>query len=339
LQNDLDLILKKIGIMLHIIKTIILTLLLTFFQNSTAQERTNPKNQDKELGKVSWYRDYNDAIAASEKENKPILILFQEVPGCATCRNYGHNVLSSPLMTEAIENEFIPLAIFNNKKGKDLTILKKYNEPTWNNPVVRIVNKKGINLVKRVASDYSAKGLYNAMISALKKEEKKIPEYVKILGQELAINYNALNIKETHYKMYCFWTGEKQLGSQDGVLLTQAGFINGEVVKVKYDATKISKEALNTFAKANKMSPVNSKNKFKWAEKDEDYYLQHSQLKFLPLSQVQKTKINSALGNRKSPLPYLSPKQKQWLTKVDAKKNEILFNKDFNIAWSKLLNS
>ena len=325
--------------MQKIIKTLILTLVVIGFQNSNAQERTNPKNQDEELGKVSWYRDYDAAIAASEKENKPILILFQEVPGCATCRNYGHNVLSNPLMTEAIENEFIPLAIFNNKRGKDLIILKKYNEPTWNNPVVRIVNKKGDNIVKRVASDYSAKGLYNAMTKALNAEKKTIPEYMKVLGQELTINYNAPNIKETHYKMYCFWTGEKQLGSQDGVLLTQAGFMNGEVVKVKYDASKISKEKLNTFAKANKMQPVTTKSNFTWSEKDEDYYLQHSQLKYLPLSQVQKTKINSALGNGISPLPYLSPKQKQWLAKLDINNSDVLYNKDFSTTWNKQLDS
>ncbi len=325
--------------MQKIIKTLILVIIVIGFQNSNAQERTNPKNQDEELGKVSWYRDYDAAIAASEKENKPVLILFQEVPGCATCRNYGHNVLSNPLMTEAIENEFIPLAIFNNKRGKDLVILKKYNEPTWNNPVVRIVNKKGDNLVKRVASDYSAKGLYNAMTKALNAEKKTIPEYMKILGQELTVNYNAPNIKETHYKMYCFWTGEKQLGSQDGVLLTQAGFMNGEVVKVKYDASKISEKKLNTFAKANKMQPVTSKNNFTWSEKDEDYYLQHSQLKFLPLSQVQKTKINSALGNGVSPLPYLSPKQKQWLAKLDINNSEVLYNKEFSTTWNKQLDS
>ena len=169
------------------IKTLILALLIIGVQNSNAQERTNPKNQDEELGKVSWYRDYDAAIAASEKENKPVLILFQEVPGCATCRNYGHNVLSNPLLTEAIENEFIPLAIFNNKRGKDLVILKKYNEPTWNNPVVRIVNKKGDNLVKRVASDYTAKGLYKAMVKALNTEKKTIPEYMKFLRRRILL--------------------------------------------------------------------------------------------------------------------------------------------------------
>jgi thioredoxin-related protein len=130
-------------------KIVLIAILPFFIQNSVAQKRTDSQNQDEERGKVSWYRDYKTAIKISKKENKPILIFFQEVPGCATCRNYGHNVLSHPLMTEAIENEFIPLAIFNNKKAKDLEILKKYNEPTWNNPVVRIVNSQGENIVNR----------------------------------------------------------------------------------------------------------------------------------------------------------------------------------------------
>ncbi len=324
--------------MTYKIKLTILFLLALFVQNNNAQERTNPQNQDQELGKVSWYRDYDEAISASIKEKKPILILFQEVPGCATCRNYGHNVLSNPLMTEAIENEFIPLAIFNNKKGKDLTTLKKYNEPTWNNPVVRIVDKNGNDIIKRVSNDYSARRLYNAMLKALKTEKKDIPEYVKILGKELTVNFNNPNLKETHYKMYCFWTGEKQLGSQNGVLLTQAGFMNGEVVKVKYDASKISEKQLNSYAMANKMQPVKNKANFTWAESDEDYYLAHSQFKYLPLSQVQKTKINSALGSGKSPLPYLSPKQTNWLTNLDAIKNEVLYNRDFYKAWNELVN-
>ena len=187
----------------HLLSTAFLFL---FSLSSFAQEQTNPLNQDEELGKVSWYRDYDAAVKISEETDKPILILFQEVPGCATCRNYGHNVLSHPLMTEAIENEFVPLAIFNNKRGKDLEILKKYDEPTWNNPVVRIVNHKGKNIVQRVARDYSAKGLYAAMSKAITTYGNDIPEYMKILGTELSTSSRSSNIKETHFKMYCFWT-------------------------------------------------------------------------------------------------------------------------------------
>lgn len=297
----------------------------------SAQEKTNPKNQDEELGKVAWLRDYATALSLSKKEGKPVLILFQEVPGCATCRNYGHNVLSNPLMTEAIENEFIPLAIFNNKGGKDATILKKYGEPSWNNPVVRIVNANGDNLVNRVASDYSAKGLYNAMLRSLKENGNDIPEYVKLLGTELS----ATNLKEKTYKMYCFWTGEKNLGAQEGVVTTQAGFQNGEVVKLSYDPNTVSGEALDTYAKKNKMIPV-ANGKFRWSEKDEDYYLQHSEYKYIPLSPLQRTKINSALGAGRDATKFLSPSQIDWLQHISAKNKAIFLNKNFEESWALL---
>ena len=132
-----------------------------------AQERTNGLQQDVELGKVNWYRDYDVATSLSEKENKPVLILFQEVPGCSTCRNYGKDVLSNPLMVEAIEDLFIPLVIHNNKGGKDRQILNQFNEPSWNNPVVRIVDSKGKNLTPRVSGNYSPKGLHQAMTCLL----------------------------------------------------------------------------------------------------------------------------------------------------------------------------
>ncbi len=316
-------------------KMLQLIVAVLLLQPLTAQERTNGQNQDEELGKVRWYRDYDTAINLSKKEGKPVLILFQEVPGCATCRNYGHNVLSHPLMTEAIENEFIPLAIFNNKGGKDRQILKKYNEPTWNNPVVRIVNDKGENIVRRVASDYSAKGLYNAMLKAMEVYGNPVPEYVKILGKELTTTTSDHNLQEKHYKMYCFWTGEKELGSQEGVLATQAGFMNrAEVVRVIYDADEISEEELSGFARANKMEPV-AKSQFQWSPRDEDYFIQHSKFKHIPLTEVQKTKINSALGLKQNPQKYLSPKQLEWLKKPRTK--ESVFDKDFFESWNKLV--
>ena len=301
------------------------------------QQKTNPQNQDEELGKVAWYRDYDTALQLATKESKPVLILFQEVPGCATCRNYGHKVLSNPLMTEAIENEFIPLAIFNNKRGKDKEILNKYNEPAWNNPVVRIVNANGDNIVQRVASDYSARGLYNAMVSALKETGNPIPEYMKILGKELSAAPS--KTKETYYSMYCFWTGEKQLGSQEGVLNTEAGFMKGrEVVKVTYNPEVIGNKTLTNFALQHQMKPIAEDNSYYHSKKDEDYYLQHSNFKYLPLSKLQRTKINSALGSRKNPYIYLSPSQKIWLDNIGStrKKGGILYNKEFTASWNKL---
>lgn len=310
-------------------------LLICFTIIGVAQEQTNGLKQDIELGKVNWYRDYDIATDLSKKENKPVLILFQEVPGCATCRNYGKDVLSNPLLVEAIEDLFIPLVIHNNKGGKDKQILDQFNEPSWNNPVVRIVDATGTNLSPRVSGNYSAKGLYQAMTRALNSTYKEIPEYMILLGKELVAQQN---IKEKYYSMYCFWTGEKQLGNTEGVINTEAGFMNGkEVVRVTYDGSKVQVIELDTYAKRNNFTPINFSNSYRPATDDEDYYLRHTAYKYLPLSNLQKTKINSALGNRKDPSIYLSPRQLTWLqeTNRNKTKGEVLFNQSFTIAWDK----
>lgn len=38
-------------------------------------------DQPIELGQVRWRRDYEKALAEAEQANKPVLLLFQEVPG------------------------------------------------------------------------------------------------------------------------------------------------------------------------------------------------------------------------------------------------------------------
>lgn len=315
---------------------IAITIVLSSF--ITNGQRTNPNTQNEELGKVSWYRDYAAALRLSKSENKPVLILFQEVPGCATCRNYGHNVLSNPLMTEVIQNEFIPLAIFNNKAGADKKVLQIYKEPAWNNPVVRIVDYNGIDIVSRVGNNYSAQGLYKAMESALKKHQSIVPEYMKILGKELYGRTDS-RAQKRYYSMYCFWSGEKALGKQEGILNTEAGFMNGrEVVQITYDTAQTDLDALNLFANAQQMQLVQKDASYRPSKKDEDFYLQHSNYKYLPLSPLQRTLINSALGDRRDAAIFLSPQQKIWLSNNEKLKHE-LFQKPFDQAWYVLANN
>lgn len=284
---------------------------------------------------MHWYRDYDKALVVAAKEDKDVLLLFQEVPGCSTCRNYGHNVLSHPLMVEAIESLFVPLAIFNNKEGKDKKILDQYGEPSWNNPVVRIVDEQGKDVVKRIGNDYSALTLCKRMIAALLKNKKEVPEYLTLLKQELDRLVSS-NIKEKTFKMYCFWSGEKALGALDGVLSTQAGFSNhSEVVRVQYDSRLIQEEQLTAYAKKNACSPLKSA-PYKLASNDLHYYLQHTDYKYLPLTEVQKTKINSALGNQKATHLFLSPQQKERLTQIQkgAFKKENVVHTEFTAAWN-----
>lgn len=312
----------------------IFSLLLT---TSYAQERTSPKKQYEELGLVSWYRNYDEAVTASKKMDKPILLLFQEVPGCSTCKNYGNDVLSHPLMVESIEDLFIPLVIYNNKGGEDERILKKFNEPSWNNPVVRIIDADGKNLISRVSGNYTVKGLHIAMQTVLIKKSIEIPAYFELLGNEIN-SLNNIAIKTKYFKMFCFWSGEGHLGNKDGVLTTEAGFMGGhEVVKVTYDVNTISETELVKYAKEANCEPV-AKSKGYRLDKDQQYYLKQTNYKYIPLTKMQRTKINSALAHRTLPLIYLSPLQKEWLSKLDEynPKLEVLYSLNFKRAWNKI---
>lgn len=279
-----------------------------------------------ELGTVEWLRDYDRALEIAEQTDKPILILFQEVPGCATCRNYGAQVLSHPLIVDAIENEFIPLAIYNNVGGADRKVLEQYGEPTWNNPVVRIVNSAGKNIVTRLAGNYSAAGLVGHMSLALRAQGLGQPDYLNLLQQEL----EGQDGKTTYYQMYCFWSGESKLGAAEGVLATEPGFMNGaEVVKVSYDPEIISQKELDKIAEAASCKKVTKVGKYR-KDKDPQYYLKHSPYRFVPLLEIQKTKINAALTQRQDPKRYLSPTQLEWLEEGFS---ESIYEQLFAEAW------
>jgi hypothetical protein len=57
-------------------------------------------------------------------------------------------------------------------------------------------------------------------------------------------------LKQAAFAMYCFWTGEMKLGQIEGVVATQAGFINGhEVTLLHYDSAVLSLPQLIAAAK------------------------------------------------------------------------------------------
>jgi len=262
------------------------------------------QNTHTELGDVQWIRDYDKALELSQKNNKPVFILFQEVPGCATCRNYGNNVLSDPIIVEMIEDLFIPLAIFNNKGGDDRKILQKYSEPSWNNPVVRIVNAKGEDISGRLAGNYSKAGVVDRMVKSYDILGKKIPTYADVIHRELNDQ-----TEEAYYSMYCFWSGEAHFGNEDAVLSTEAGWMNGkEVVKVLYDPTEISKKDLDAHAVNGKCRSEQYNNNFR-VDNTPQYYLENSPYAALDLTPAQRTKVNAALGSRQDPKKWLSPRQ------------------------------
>lgn len=301
------------------------------------EDNQQHKNDTIELGKVAWMRDYNAAIRLAKKQNKPMFILFQEVPGCLNCKRFGREVMSNPLVVDVIENEFIPLCIFNNKKGKDVVILRKFSEPSWNNPVVRIINSKGKDITRRMGS-FHPREVVNGIAQAMANSHQKTPQYFRLLQQQINAQYS--KVEEAVFPMYCFWSGELKLGQIKGVTNTTPGFMNGkEVVKVTFDANKTSYQNLIKNAQhlqaiegafvegksqqkiAQKLFPkqgIRSIGRFR-LDREPKYYMFQTKYKHVPMLPLQRIQVNRALFRHQNPHQYLSPSQIKLYKKITQK--------------------
>lgn len=311
------------------------------FQNNrviTAEnmEKTNPQKQNIELGKVSWHRNYKDALQKSKETGKPVLLFFQEIPGCATCVNYGRNVLSHPLMVDLIENEFIPLAIYNNRPCSDAEILKLYNEPSWNNPVARFVDETGKDIIPKLEDNYEPVSMLFKIKETLANKNIKEPKYINLLEKDINLLFGYTKTKI--YETPCFWSGETSLAQQKSVISTEAGFVDSkEVVKIVYDPTISTEKELDEYANQQGFYTIESSTGFR-TDKDPQYYLKQTAFRYLPLSPAQRTKINQAIPYGENVEQYLSPTQLGWFKNDKLKESAAPDNytKDIITTWGKL---
>ncbi|HQW26154.1 MAG TPA: hypothetical protein PLV75_09350, partial [Saprospiraceae bacterium] len=190
--------------------------------------------------------------------------------------------------------------------GHDAEILKRYQEPAWNNPVVRVVDSEGSNILPRLSGNYSAAGLTALMTNALIKQKGKAPMYLQLLTDELSAQQKT--ISKATYSMYCFWTGEALFGKLNGVIRTTAGFEGGkEVVVVEYNPSIISKTELDKIAQSQKCV-VSGGGSFR-ADATPKYYLSNSEYRVVPMTEIQKCRVNSALAEKQDPGAFLSARQ------------------------------
>ena len=297
--------------------------LLTFMLLSVPLQAENPT----ELGKVRWQRDLDAALAQSKKSGKPVFALFQEIPGCSTCQNFGSGPLSQPLLVEAIETEFVPLAIYNNRKGKDSQVLKRFGEPSWNNPVVRFLGADGKDVIKRRDRVWKTGGIAKRMVDALSAASRPVPGYLDAVVQE-----HSERKEKTTFAMHCFWDGEARLGAMDGVIATRTGHVGGaEVVEVTFAPGRTGIGKLLKAARGQGCASrvfAQSKEQYEAAKaiigdrarllttairpaksSDQKFALRRSRYAKLDLTPFQQTKVNAALRLGKTPDKWLSPRQ------------------------------
>lgn len=266
--------------------------------------------EHRELGEVAWLRDYDRGLALARERGRPVLLLFQEVPGCSTCVRFGEDVLTHPLMVELIADRFVPVAIFNNRPGADAEVLRRYDEPSWNNPVVRFLGPDGDDLVPRLADRYDARGLHERITAVLEKHSDGVPGYFRLLARDLLVEHGLG--KSATYTTPCFWSGETSLAQHPAVITTDAGWVDGEeAVRVHFDPGAVASSELNAYAGAEGFIPTGS-SRFE-LDREPQFYLRKSPARYLPLTPAQRTQINLAVPYRRSPAGLLSPQQTAWL--------------------------
>lgn len=292
-----------------------------------------PADNPIELGLVRWQRDFPEALTSAGQSGKPILLLFQEVPGCIGCQTFGQEVLSHPLLVEAIEENFIPVLVYNNRNGgMDQELLERFYEPSWNFQVMRFLNQRGEDLIPRKDQVWSVGETAQRMVLALEAAQRPVPRY---LGN-LALEEDGDNLRQLVFSMLCFWTGEYTFGGFEGVVATEAGFFGErEVTRVVYHQEKISKDELIRLAAEQQCATTvfhlpgdefdaHGLTKEIWREEQYRRAPEADQKKQLQgrlpadhlagLTPMQRTKLNAFLpDDRDAALSYLSPRQRRQL--------------------------
>ncbi len=282
-----------------------------------------------ELGLVDWIRDFDAARAKGREEQKPLFLLFQEIPGCRTCVSFGEEVLSHPLLVEAIEDEFVPVAIYNNRGGADRAVLERFREPAWNNPVVRFVDAEGRDLIPRRAGVWRPGQIASRMLTALERAGRPAPAYLDSFVRES----EPARIEKATFAMHCYWQGEACLGALPGLLSSRVGGLGGrEVVELRFDPTRVSYADLLRQAKRlgcadavfahgddqlriarEVWGPTASRARgfaTDASERNQKYQLKRfRQLARLELTPAQATRLNHAVWARRPWNEILSPRQ------------------------------
>lgn len=106
--------------------------------------------------------------------------------------------MTNPLIVEAAEDLFVPVLVYNNKKGNDEKVLKHFNEPSWNNPVIRYMDHRERDLTARKELVLTVPETANRMVQSLQRIEANVPAWL----QSLAVPTKAKQLERATFAMY-----------------------------------------------------------------------------------------------------------------------------------------
>lgn len=93
-------------------------------------------------------------------------------------------MLTKPQLVRAIEEEFIPMLVYNNRSsGMDRELLKRYREPAWNFQVIRFLDANGRDIIPRKDRVWTTRGVAQRMVKALEALKRPVPDYIEDLAE------------------------------------------------------------------------------------------------------------------------------------------------------------
>lgn len=201
--------------------------------------------------------------------------------------------------------------------------------------MVRYLSANGKDVIPRAAGVWTTKGTAARMIAALNAAGRPAPQYLHFVAGD-----SSRKTQTAEFAMHCYWEGEAKLGSINGVSSTRSGWRNNlEVVRVQYDPSLVDYKTLLTEAQkfdcaskvfahtdsqlAAAMQAVGKKKSERVSgnmrdakASDQKYYLLQTPARYLPMTELQATKVNSLIGSRKSVANALSPRQQKLLVRI-----------------------
>ena len=78
------------------------------------------------------------------------------------------------------------MAIRNNVDGYEKEVLERFEEPTWNNPVVRFIDGDATDVIPRKDGVWKTGALLGRMVAALRAAEREVPTWLATVAAETA---------------------------------------------------------------------------------------------------------------------------------------------------------
>ncbi|MEM9411574.1 MAG: hypothetical protein AAGA30_10700 [Planctomycetota bacterium] len=266
---------------------------------------------------INWETDLNQALEVAKWKSRPIFAAIGEV--------VDQDSLRHPLLIEAITNHFVPAQLTQR------SILEKTSNKFTRGFI--ILGPKLEWLQSSDKDNLSYKEVAKLLIDGLKQTEQEIPTYLKLCSND--------QLTETaEFAMHCYWEGEARLGGIDGVVSTKSAWRDGlEVVQLEFIPSVVDYSKLITIAQSfdcaskifahtdsqltlarnivgDRLTKRVSRAARDAKSSDQKYYLLHSLYRYLPLTQLQATKINARLKMKQPSEDLISPNQRQLLSRI-----------------------